>query len=283
LEYLKVHAAKLNLHMIDEVQPDAIDAFRTTRGVCALTWTKELQILRNFFNFCMDREWTVRNPASRVAMPKNIQPTDKEPYAPNEMIKIFAACDTFGRYAYERLRARAMVRALRHTALRISDVATLGRDRIRRGEIYLRTLKNGKVVKLPIHPELQKALDAIPVPRGTVGEPRYFFWSGNGTARGAIRDATRTLAAVFKTSGVAGAHPHRFRHTLATELLGAGASFEEVADILGNSPNIVRKYYAKWSQKRQDRISTLLNSVFGMDAAGTETTPHKRRDLRQVS
>jgi site-specific recombinase XerD len=52
----------------------------------------------------------------------------------------------------------------------------------------------------------------------------------------------RSLAAVFEASLVPRAHAHRFRHTLATELLGSGASFEEVADILGNSPEIVRKH-----------------------------------------
>ena len=45
------------------------------------------------------------------------------------------------------------------------------------------------------------------------------------------------LAAVFKKSGVKNAHAHRYRHTLATRLLEQGATFEEVADILGNSPD----------------------------------------------
>ncbi len=36
---------------------------------------------------------------------------------------------------------------------------------------------------------------------------------------------------------------HRFRHTMATELLGRGPSFEDAADILGNSPDAVRKHY----------------------------------------
>jgi integrase len=70
--------------------------------------------------------------------------------------------------------------------------------------------------------------------------------------------AERTLAAVFRLSGVQGAHAHRFRHTLATRLIGGGASFEDVADILGNSPEIVRKHYAKWSPARQDRINRLM-------------------------
>jgi integrase len=57
------------------------------------------------------------------------------------------------------------------------------------------------------------------------------------------------------------AHAHRFRHTLATELLGCGAGFDDVADILGKSPEIVRKHYAKWSPGRQARIDELLERV----------------------
>jgi site-specific recombinase XerD len=45
--------------------------------------------------------------------------------------------------------------------------------------------------------------------------------------------AERTLAAVFKKSGVKNAHAHHFRHTLATKLLAQGASFERVADMPG--------------------------------------------------
>ncbi len=71
----------------------------------------------------------------------------------------------------------------------------------------------------------------------------------------------RLLRAVFKAAGVQGAHAHRFRHTLATELLGRGASYEDVADILGNSPEIVRKHYGKWSAARQSRIDELMNHV----------------------
>jgi hypothetical protein len=42
----------------------------------------------------------------------------------------------------------------------------------------------------------------------------------------------RSLAAVFKASTVPRAHAHRVRRTLAAELLGSAASFEEVTDIL---------------------------------------------------
>ena len=71
------------------------------------------------------------------------------------------------------------------------------------------------------------------------------------------------MAAVFKKSGVNNAGTHRFRHTLATRLLATGAAFEEIADILGNTPEIVRKHYAKWSKGRQDRIDEVMLSYVG--------------------
>ena len=81
-----------------------------------------------------------------------------------------------------------------------------------------------------------------------------------------IRAAERTLTPVFAKSGVPRAHAHRFRHTLATELLEQGWTFEDVADVLGNSPNIVRKHYAKWSRGRQDRITDMMKSVFARES-----------------
>jgi len=58
------------------------------------------------------------------------------------------------------------------------------------------------------------------------------------------------------------AHAHRYRHTLATRLLERGATLEEVADILGNSPEVVRKHYAKWSSGRQANIDRLMLAHF---------------------
>jgi len=122
-------------------------------------------------------------------------------------------------------------------------------------------MKNGNPVRLPIHPDLAAALDGLPAPRGE-SDSRHFFWSGHGSARSMVRDATRTLRAVFKASGVPGACAHRFRHTLATEILERGGSIEDAADVLGNSPAIVRKHYAKWSVRRQERITNLMQAVF---------------------
>jgi integrase len=127
--------------------------------------------------------------------------------------------------------------------------------------IFLHTEKSGKPVFLPIPDELRLALNEVPTPRGASPDCRHYFWNGRQGERAMKGSVERTLRKVFRISGVARAHAHRFPHTLATELLGAGASFEEVADILGNSPDIVRKHYGKWSTTRQAQIDNLMHSV----------------------
>ena len=173
-----------------------------------------------------------------------------------------------------------MVLLLRYTALRISDVATLERDRVRNGEIFVRTTKNGKPVRLPVHPALQAALDILPLPRGADNrECRYFFWSGNGGRQAVIRDARRTLEAVYAASGVTRACSHRFRHTLATEILEMGGTFEDAADILGDTEAIIRKHYAKWSAGRQARIASLLARIWHTKKPGSQVADSERGKL----
>jgi site-specific recombinase XerD len=251
---------------MQEITVDLLDAFRASRGLALITGAKELELLRQFFKFCLVRHWVRESPASGIKGPRNIQPNEVEPYTFAEVERILAACHAFGRTDYERRRARAIILAMRYTALRVGDVAMLARDRISRDgarwRIFLHTEKTGKPVFLPIPDDLRLALNDAPCPRGASPDCRYFFWNGVTSERAVKGIAERTLAAVFKKSGVAQAHAHRFRHTLATELLGAGASFEEVADILGNSPEIVRKHYAKWSTARQARIDGLMDKVW---------------------
>jgi integrase len=138
----------------------------------------------------------------------------------------------------------------------------LSKDRLSRESgrwrTFLRTEKSGKPVFLPIPRDLKDALDGVPVPRGAAADCQHYFWNGVSSERTMKDIADRSLSTVFKASLVPRAHAHRFRHTLATELLGNGAGFEDVADILGNSPEIVRKHYAKWSPARQARIDELM-------------------------
>lgn len=108
-------------------------------------------------------------------------------------------------------------------------------------------------------PRQFKALDALPLPKAGAKSNNGFLSKDGGDPRSLVKGAWRTASAVFKRSGVPGAHPHRFRHTLSFELLGQGGRVEEIAGILGDSAATIPRYYAKWTlefQTLQDEFSS---------------------------
>ena len=281
---------------VAEVTTDALEDFRGTRTIGKVTWKVERQMLITFFHFCISRKWISINPAKELKAPRNLKPNEVVPYTLQEESQILAACDQIGggKYnrsgaRYEQLRARAMIMLFRHTALRVSDVSTSRKDAVswdpekNTWRVFLYTQKTGDPVFLPIPDSLKLGLDALPLPRGAAQDCPYYFWNGKSSRRAVVGIAERTLAAVFRKSGVKNAHAHRYRHTLATRLLEQGATFEQVADILENSPAVVRKHYGKWSKGRQDNIDRLMMAHFQTAAVTNPVTRQSHEKMGPVN
>lgn len=77
---------------------------------------------------------------------------------------------------------------MRHTALRISDVALLRRDRVEDGQLLIHTKKTGATI-LPLPKELVDALKVVPAPRGAEQAKHFFINGGLGT-NGDLRHGT---------------------------------------------------------------------------------------------
>jgi integrase len=57
--------------------------------------------------------------------------------------------------------------------------------------------------------------------------------------------------------------PHRFRHTFARILLQRpGVTVRDVAELLGNSEQMVRTHYLAWIPERQERLTAVLKAAF---------------------
>jgi integrase len=170
-----------------------------------------------------------------------------------------------------RLRARAMVLLMRYTGMRISDVVTLSRDHIKGIYLEKRAVKNHRQIRVELPIEVLKVLECLPHPKAAAQDSKLFFSGGNASLRSLVKGAERTMAAVFKRSGVAHAHCHRFRHTLASELLARpGVTMEDVAGILGDTTGTIERHYAKWTPARQARQDEALRRVHGTNLAQTE-------------
>ena len=125
-----------------------------------------------------------------------------------------------------------MTLLMRYAGLRISDVVTLAREHIQGQYLVKRAVKNNKLIRVELPSSVLDALEVLPLPKAAAKDNQRYFASDTTGLRSLVKGAWRTMDAVFKGSEVAGAHPHRFRHTLASELLAKGGSTEEVAGIL---------------------------------------------------
>jgi site-specific recombinase XerD len=287
---------KEGIKAIADVTGEVLEDYRGTRTIGKFTWKVERQMLITFFGFCISKKWIASNPAKELKAPRNVKPNEIVPYTLLEESQILAACDQIGGgiynrsgARYEQLRARAMIMLLRATALRISDVSTFRKDAVSwdpaksTWRAFLYTQKTGDPVFLPIPENLKLVLDALPLPRGAAQDCPYYFWNGQSSRRAVVGTAERTLSAVFKKSGVKDAHAHRYRHTLATRLLEQGATFEQVADILGNSPEVVRRHYGKWAKGRQNNIDRLMMAHFETGVVTNPVTPESHEKTEPVN
>jgi integrase/recombinase XerC len=133
----------------------------------------------------------------------------------------------------------ALLIFLLNTGLRISEVCALEINDVqimeRSGWVWVRRGKGAKARKVPLNVEVRRALRAWIEVRG--GDHGRLF----GMSASAIQ---RRLAEIGRRAGLR-VSPHMLRHTLAKNLIDAGAGLPEVAAILGHSSlNATRVYVA---------------------------------------
>jgi integrase len=138
--------------------------------------------------------------------------------------------------------------------------------RFDRKEIERVTQKRRKKVILPIHTELLFALEAV-YKRLKPG-PTDLVLLNPVSARPMTRPGLyRRMLALGKREGVQNAHPHRFRDTLAVDMLSRGASPYDVAKMLGDTIDTVERHYSAFVKELRDRVRNILETGIGIEEA----------------
>ncbi len=95
---------------------------------------------------------------------------------------------------------------------------------------------------------------------------RYFFWTREGDRDTVAGNWRRALRKIFKSAGIKGGHPHRFRDTFAVDLLLAGVPLEQVSILLGHAGiRITEKHYAPSIRDRQAQPGASLERAWALD------------------
>ena len=133
-----------------------------------------------------------------------------------------------------------------------------------RKEIERVTQKRKKRVILPVQTELMFALEAEFARRKPEPSDRVLTNPLTGKPLTRPRLYQRMLA-LGKRAGVPDAHPHRFRDTLAVDMLTRGASPYDVAKMLGDTIETVEKHYTPFVRELRERVRMILETGTGLE------------------
>jgi integrase len=183
----------------------------------ASTYRQRLQTLRMFFERIIEWDWPDapdRNPVIGGDIPPRPDPLPKflnDQDAAALMAAARAAADP---------RDRLVVELLARTGMRAGELAGLEADAVVRiGEAHWLRIPLGKLRNdryVPLHPQLVELLAAWTAANlGHIRRCKRLIADHRGPLDRHI--IARIVARVARAAGVPGVHPHRLRHTLATQ------------------------------------------------------------------
>ena len=197
----------------------------------------ELERLRFFFNYCVDREWLANNAAKKIK--HKFHTAQKFGLSSEEEKQFFDAIKTPD--------LRAFCLTMRYGGLRISDATVLDASQLvtrASGEGWALKLfqkKTKEWMYVPIPATLAETLHALPFKAQS-----YWFWTGNGNPESAkVNWYHRIKAIIDQLKFSRPVSPHTLRHTFAISHLNAGVDLKFVSRWCGHkSITVTEKHYA---------------------------------------
>lgn len=189
-------------------------------------------ILSSFFGWLWKENLIKTNPCSNIGAVK-VQKKIRMPYSATDIEKLKSACPS--------QRDKALVCFLLSTGARISEVCALNKDDVDFLNLTCKVLGKGNKERAVYITEVT-AMELQQYLQSRIDDSLALF-AGKGTDRMTPHGVRNMLVSLGETAGVENVHPHRFRRTLATNLINHGMPLQEVAAILGHeNVNTTLKY-----------------------------------------
>lgn len=193
-----------------------------------------MHYLSSFWDFLTAEEITLGNPMKKIGTVK-VEKIIKKPFSVRDMEALRSNC--------KRIRDRALMEFLYSTGVRISEAVSLNVGDIDMEHLELIVYGKGskerktyltESAKFYLDKYLKERCLCERITFEELKKKPLFVGSNKNHKRmtdNGVQDMLRTLG---KRAGVEMVHPHRFRRTIATDLLSKGMPIEQVRDFLGH-------------------------------------------------
>ena len=199
---------------------------REKRGIKMSTMQTRLHYLSSFWDFLNSEELIRSNPVKKVGALK-LEKTIKKPFATEELEALRESC--------QELRDRAVVEFLYSTGVRVSELVALNVGDIEMGKQELIVYgKGSKERKTYLTDGARFYLRRYLKERGAKSDDPLFVTLNAPHDRLSVAGVQYMLRHLGRRAGVEKVHPHRFRRTIATDLLNRGMPIEQVKEFLGH-------------------------------------------------
>lgn len=209
----------------------------TGERIKAQTQTNRLIVLRLFFRFLKQTGRIQKDPCEVITLPRKAQQIPVSILSVKEVRKLLAAPDLTTIVGF---RDRVILEVFWCTGMRASESAALEIDDIdfSQGSVLIREGKGGKERKVPIGKAvlglLREYIDRVRplLIKPYRPETNLLFLNSHGMMLSNFQEKVqnyRKQAGIRKQVGT-----HSFRHTLATEMLKAGADLRHIQEMLGH-------------------------------------------------
>jgi integrase/recombinase XerD len=201
---------------------------REQRHIKMSTMQTRLHYLSSFWDFLITEELVHSNPVKKVGLLK-IEKTIKKPFSAEELEALRVNCSN--------LRDRALVEFLYSTGVRVSELAALNVGDIEMGRqeliVYGKGSKERKTYLTDSAKFYLRRYLQMRKQDGLTDQP-LFVTLDKPYDRLTVAGIQYMLRQLGRRAGVKNTHPHRFRRTIATDLLARGMKIEEVKEFLGH-------------------------------------------------
>lgn len=212
------------------------------------TISNKLTIIKSFYQWCVNEELLLRNPANKIKPPKQPKRLPKG-FSQSEMEQLRQACKDS--------RDRALVEVFYSTGCRLSEVSNMLMGDIDWQRSSINVVGKGDKERIVyLNPRAVYHLKLYLKDREYADDHcEYLFTT---SVRPYRKMSNASFEGIFKRIAKRtwikdSVHPHRFRHTMATQAMENGIELSDLQQLLGHENPSTSLRYAAVSEERKQQ------------------------------